>query len=326
MAGIGAVGTGHYLRHFGFLPAISPAGFAGAKETSGGRMNYILHILIMINIYLILSLSLNLLIGYTGLLSLSHAAFYGLGAYISTLVMTKFNIPFLPAMCIGIAGSMILSLIVAFPALRLSGDYFVLASLGFQVIVYSVLYNWIDLTRGPYGIPGIPRPELLGVRFDSFPKYLALSSVFASLVIFILWRLGSSPFGRVLKAIREDETAALSLGKPTAAYKITAFAIAGGLAAISGSLYAGYVTYIDPTSFGITESVFIMTIILVGGSGNIRGPITGAILLLIIPEAIRFLQIPNTVAPNIRQMIYGLLLILMMYFRPRGIAGDYNFE
>ena len=289
-------------------------------------MSYVFHILIMICIYLILSLSLNLLVGYTGLLSLCHAAFYGIGAYASTLLMVKLGLNFFLALPAGVIITMLLSLFVAYPSLRLKGDYFILTTLGFQVIVFSVLYNWVDFTRGPYGIPEVPKPSILGFEFSSLPLFLLLSAVFASLALLILYRVSASPFGRALKAIREDELAASALGKRVANFKIWAFVIASGIAAIAGSLYAGYVTYIDPTSFTLDESIFILAIILVGGSGNIKGPIVGTIFMIILPEALRFLGIPDTIAPNVRQMIYGALLLFLMFFRTQGIAGVYRFE
>ena len=156
-------------------------------------MNYVLHILVMINIYLILALSLNVLVGYAGLLSICHAAFYGIGAYIATLLMVKLGVNFFPALLLGVLGAMALSLPVAIPALRLKGDYFVLASLGFQIIAYSVLYNWVGLTRGPYGIPGIPRPDILGWQIGTIPLYFVLTLLFALLCLFIFWRITSSP-------------------------------------------------------------------------------------------------------------------------------------
>ncbi|HID57035.1 TPA: branched-chain amino acid ABC transporter permease, partial [Candidatus Poribacteria bacterium] len=172
----------------------------------------------------------------------------------------------------------------------------------------------------------IPHPKLFGFEFGSLPSFLILSSVLALLTFFVLYRLSSSPFGRALKAIREDEVAASALGKRVPSFKIWVFMIASGIAAISGSLYAGYVTYIDPTSFTLDESIFILAILLVGGSGNLRGPIVGTLFMVILPEALRFLGLPDTVAPNVRQMIYGIVLVLLMYFRPQGIAGEYKFE
>jgi branched-chain amino acid transport system permease protein len=289
-------------------------------------MNYLFHILTMINIYLILSLSLNILVGYTGLLSLCHAAFYGIGAYISALLMTKLGINFFIALPIAIIGAMILSLFVSIPSIRLKGDYFLLTTIAFQIIIFYILYNWVSLTQGPYGIRGIPSPEVFGFFITGPINYFFFSLVFTILCVCFITILLKAPFGQVLKAIREDEILAQALGKNVTKFKIQAFAIAGGLAAISGALFAHYVTYIDPTSFTFDEAIFLISIVLIGGAGNIKGPIVGTFLLLIIPEILRFLGIPDTIAPNIRQMIYGALLILFMYFRPQGIVGVYKFE
>ncbi len=288
-------------------------------------MNYILHLLIMISIYSILSLSLNLPVGYTGLLSLAQAAFYAIGAYASTLLLMKAGINFFAALAIAVVLSATFSLLVSYPSIRLKGDYFILASLAFQIIIFTILYNWIDLTRGPYGIPGIPRPEVLGITFDDLYKLFALSVGIAFGVFLITKKLYSSPFGLVLKAIREDELSAISLGKNVKKFKILAFAISSGIAAIAGTLYAAYVTYIDPTSFTLDESIFILSIVLIGGSGNLRGPVIGTFLMILLPEGLRFLGIPDSLAPNVRQIIYALILILLMRFRPQGLAGEYRF-
>lgn len=289
-------------------------------------MNYLLHILIMLCIYGILALSLNLLIGYAGLLSLAHAAFYGIGAYASTLLMVRLGLNFFPALLIGLLISGSLALLIAYPSLRLKGDYFVLASLGFQIIVFSILYNWIGLTRGPYGIPGIPRPTIFGFEFNSLISYFFLSAVVFILIFLLSLHLCQSPFGRALKSLREDEIAAKVMGKDVSSLKIWVFITAAGLAAVSGSLYAGYITYIDPTSFTLDESIFIIAIVLMGGSGNLKGPLAGVLFMIILPEFLRFLGLPDTIAPNVRQMIYGLLLILLMRYRPQGLAGEYRFE
>lgn len=288
-------------------------------------MNYLLHILIMISIYTILSLSLNIPVGYTGLLSLAQAAFYGIGAYAVTLIMMKTGNYFFISLTAAVLISMILSLFISYPSTRLHGHYFILASLAFQIIIFAVLYNWVDLTSGPYGISGIPRPEILGIKFDNLYKFFILSGGMAFGVFWIVKRLCSSSFGLVLKAIREDELSATSIGKDVRRFKILAFAISSGLAAIAGALYASYVTYIDPTSFILDESIFILSIVLVGGSGNLRGPIIGSFLMILLPEGLRFLGIPDSVAPNVRQIIYAMVLLLLMRFRSQGIAGEYKF-
>jgi len=289
-------------------------------------MNYLLHILIMIGIYIILSLSLNLLVGYGGLLSIAHAAFYGIGAYIYTLILINWGLPFWLALVISILGTGLIALVVAYPALRLKGDYFILATIGLQMIVFDILYNWVNLTRGPYGIPGIPRASLFGFEFRSIPANLLLVAVLTVLVVLFSKGIFNSPFGRILKSIREDETASKAMGKNTTKVKIWAFVLAGGIAAIAGALYASYITYIDPTSFTLDESIFILAVILVGGSGNLKGPIVGAFFMIILPEVLRFLGLPDTIAPNVRQIIYALTLILLMFFRPQGIAGEYKLK
>ena len=163
------------------------------------------------------------------------------------------------------------------------------------------------------------------LRFDDLYKFFALSGGIAFGIFLVTKKLYSSPFGLVLKAIREDELSAISLGKNVKKFKILAFAISSGMAAIAGALYATYVTYIDPTSFTLEESIFILSIVLVGGSGNLRGPVIGTLLMILLPEGLRFLGIPDSLAPNIRQIIYALVLIILMRFRPQGLAGEYRF-
>jgi len=289
-------------------------------------MNYLLHILVMIDIYVILALSLNLLVGYTGLVSLCHAAFYGIGAYVTTLLMMNLHVPFFIAMLIGVIGSAVLSMSISIPSLRLRGDYFVLASLGFQMIIFAILYNWVSVTRGPYGIPGIPRPSIFGFKIDTLLLFFIFTTVIMLICGVALYLIAESPFGRVLKAIREDEIATSAIGKSITYYKVVAFAIAGGFAAISGSLFSAYMQYIDPTSFTLMESIFILCIIIIGGTGNIVGPIVGAVVLIILPEALRFLRIPDAIAANMRQIIYGLLMLAILRYRPEGIAGGYRLQ
>jgi len=289
-------------------------------------MNYLWHILVMINIYIILALSLNLVAGYTGLLSLCHAAFYGIGAYATTLLMMKADWGFFPSLFIAILLTAALSLIIAVPSLRFKGDYFVLATLGFQIIIFVILYNWVSLTRGPYGIPGIPIPKVCGIEMSTVFRYFLFSGVIASICGLLLWMLKASPFGRVLKAIREDEIAAAALGKNVPLLKMAAFTIAAAFAAVPGALFAGYMRYIDPTSFTLMESVFVISILIIGGAGSFIGPIVGAVFMVILPEALRFLHIPDAIAANMRQIIYGLLLIILMRYRPQGLMGEYEFQ
>jgi branched-chain amino acid transport system permease protein len=289
-------------------------------------MNYVAHILVMISLYALLGLSLNLVVGYAGILSLCHAAFYGLGAYAATLLMINADWNFFAALPVAVLFTGLLSLIIAIPSLRLRGDYFVLATLGFQGIVFAVLYNWVGLTGGPYGIRGIPAPTLFGLEINSVFRHFFFSVAISGMCAGLLWALKSSPFGRALKAAREDEIAAVALGKNVTALKVTAFAIGAAFAAVPGVLYAGYMRYIDPTSFTLAESIFIVSVVVIGGAGSLWGPCGGAVFVVLLPELLRFLQIPDAVAANMRQIIYGLLLIVLMRYRPQGFWGEYAFE
>ncbi|HKY42874.1 MAG TPA: branched-chain amino acid ABC transporter permease [Pyrinomonadaceae bacterium] len=289
-------------------------------------MTYVWHILIMISLYTLLSMSLNIVVGYTGLLSLCHAAFYGIGAYATTLLMIELGWGFVPALITAAVLTSLLSLVIAIPSLRFKGDYFVLGTWGFQIIIYSMIYNWMELTRGPFGIGNIPTPNLLGLTINSAWRYFIFSMVISGICALLIWGLCQSPFGRVLKSIREDEIAAESLGKNVLLLKVTAFALGAAFAAIPGGLYAGYTQYIDPTSFTLNESIFILSIVIIGGAGNLLGPLIGAIFMVLLPEVLRSLQIPESVAAGLRQIIYGGILVVLMRFRPQGILGDYRFD
>jgi branched-chain amino acid transport system permease protein len=289
-------------------------------------MTYVVHVLITLEIYAILSLSLNLITGYAGMFSLAHAAFYGIGAYVNTLLVMRLGFGMVPALISSIALAMLSSLPISIPSSRLKGDYFLLASLGFQIIVYHILLNWVSLTKGPYGITGIPRPQLGGIRFEDLPSFLIISSFLAAVCVLLLVLTAHLPFGRALKAIREDELAAAAVGKNVVRFKVTALAIAAGFAAVAGVIFSGYMRFLDPSSFTVMDSVFIISILIIGGAGNFFGPLLGTLIMVSLPEVLRLLNIPGSVAPNLRQIIYGLLIILILRLRPQGLAGNFRFE
>jgi len=289
-------------------------------------MTYLLHILIYIGIFSILSISLNLLVGYTGILSIAHAAFYGVGAYAVALMALQFHSPFLVNLVLAVIASGVLGALVGIPSLRIKDDYFIIATFAFQVIVFSILNNWVSFTGGPMGLPGIPQPVIFGIRVSSHVGFLILIVI---LCVFTFWfsgRVVKSPFGRVLRAIREDEVFAQSFGKNVAGFKVKVFMMGAGLAAIAGVMYATYISFIDPTSFTVMESIFIISIVIIGGAGSLWGPVLGAVVLVALPELLRFIGLPNAVAANIRQMLYGGLLVAFMLWRPRGFVGKYGFN
>lgn len=287
-------------------------------------MEYFLHILVITGIYIILTLSLNLVVGYTGLPALGHAAFSCVGAYTSALLALNWGVSPWLGLIIGACVAAALGVVIGAPSLRLKGDYLALATFGLGVIVYSVAKNWVAVTRGPMGLPGIPGFSVLGVQVSQVWAYLILVAVFVLLTSFVMRRVVSSPFGRILRGIREDETATLAVGKNVNKYKIVVFVIGAFFAGIAGSLYAHYITFIDPSSFTVMESITILLMVVFGGMGSLAGSFVGAAVLVIFPEMLRFLGMPSSIAAPLRQMIYGLLLIVLMLKRPQGILGKYK--
>lgn len=289
-------------------------------------MEYVLHVLVIAGIYVILAESLNLVVGFAGIPAMGHAAFSCIGAYTSSLLALRFGVsPFL-GMFAGATAGGVLGLVVAYPALRLKGDYLALATFGAGVIVYNVAKNWMGLTRGPMGLPGIPSFKLGGFAIDNTWSYLILVVVVAALVVWACRNIGKSVFGRELTSVREDETAAIALGKDTARLKLIVFVAGAFFAGIAGSLYAHYITFIDPSSFTTMESITILLMVIFGGMGSIAGSVVGAVLLVVIPELLRFVGLPSSVAAPLRQMMYGLLLVLLMLWRPQGTLGKYRFR
>ena len=289
-------------------------------------MAYLLHILVISGIYVILTLSLNLIVGYTGLASLGHAAFSCVGAYVSSLLALRLGVSPWIGILIGACTAALLGVVIGFPSLRLKGDYLALATFGLGVIVYSVAKNWVSVTRGPMGLPGIPRFRILSFSFDSILSYLILVSFFVLATFFVIRRIVGSPFGRILRGIREDEVAVQALGKNVDRHKLFVFIIGAFFAGIAGSLYAHYITFIDPSSFTVMESITILLMVVFGGMGSLWGSFLGALVLVILPELLRFLGMPSSVAAPLRQMIYGALLVGLMLKRPQGLVGRYQFK
>ena len=285
-------------------------------------ISFLLHLLVLTNIYVILGVSYNLLIGYAGLFSIAHAAFFGVGAYVSMVVALSLGWPYLLGLAAAVVVAAVVSGVLAFPALRVSGDYLVIASLGFQVIIFNVFMNWESVTGGPAGVSRIPRPGFLGWTVESPLAYGLLSCVMAVGAYLFVRRIVSSPFGRVLRAIREDEVVTQALGKNVTGVKVVVFMVSGGVAATAGSLFAHYTTYINPYFFTLEESILILSVVIVGGAGNLTGSVVGAVVLTLLPQALRLVELPEALAANLRQIIYAALLAAFMFFRPQGILAE----
>jgi branched-chain amino acid transport system permease protein len=289
-------------------------------------MEYFLHIFVIAGIYIILTLSLNLIVGFTGLPALGHAAFSCIGAYTSSLLALNMGLSPWIGLLIGACVAAFSGIVIGYPAVRLKGDYLALATFGLGFIIYSIAKNWISLTRGPMGLPGIPGFSIFGFQLSGNLSYLILVLFFVIVTIFVINRIVNSPFGRILRSIREDEIASNALGKNTNKYKFLVFVIGAFFAGIAGSLYAHYITFIDPSSFKIMESITILLMVIFGGMGSISGSIVGAAVLVFFPELLRFIGMPSSIEAPMRQMIYGLILIVLMIKRPQGIMGSYRFK
>jgi len=266
-----------------------------------------------------LSQSLNLSVGFTGLISLAHAGFYGIGAYTAAILSTQFSFSFWLSIPLAMLISGTIALVVSLIALRTVEDYFIICTLGIQVILFSIMNNWMDLTRGPLGIPGIPSVHFFGLSLDSKISFLTLSLFFVAIIWFVLRNISKSGFGKTLTAISEDEIYSQSIGKNVYKSKIISFTLSAVFAAIPGALYAHYISYIDPTSFTVNESIFILSIVIIGGLGNLTGSFLAAAFLVLLPEALRFVGMPDSIAANMRQIIYGLILVIVMMSGKNGV-------
>jgi branched-chain amino acid transport system permease protein len=290
-------------------------------------VDYLLHLLTLIAIFAILAIALNLLLGYSGLFSLASGAFYGIGAYTAALLALRQGWDFWATLAAALLLSTLVGTLLAIPTLRLGGDYFILAVLGFQVVVSGILFNWNDVTRGSAGLHAIPKPAVFAM-FDGagLPNLgpCVVATLAAALTYFLCRRLVRAPFGRVLTSIREDEVVTQALGKDVVRFKVQVFALAGLFSGLAGVLHAYYFTAIHPSTFALGTVFFVLTAVVLGGMGSLPGSVLGAVILVLFPEALRFLPLPAALANQIaalQQIFFGLLLILFMFFRPKGLFG-----
>ncbi|NLU51806.1 MAG: branched-chain amino acid ABC transporter permease [Clostridiaceae bacterium] len=275
-----------------------------------------MRLLVMIGLYSMLGMGLNLLVGYTGQVSLGHAGFYAIGAYVCALLQVDAGVNFWLALLIGGIVSGFVGFLLGLPTLRLSGTYLSIVTLGFCEVVQMILKQWESVTYGNYGVRNIPKPELFGFTFNQQNGgfYIII------LVLAVLTALGchfikNSKTGRAFIAIKEDELAATMMGIKTSRYKILAFVLSAFITGIAGGFYSVINNgYIEPTNFTFNISILIMSVVIVGGLGTIRGMVFGATILMLFPEVFRFLN-------EWRFVIYGVLLVLMMQFRPQGALG-----
>jgi len=276
--------------------------------------DYLIDIAVLSGIYIILAQGLNIVVGFTGLLNLGFAAFYAIGAYSYALLNTKLGLGFWASLPLSLMLVTLSGFILAIPALRLRGDYLAIVTLGFGEIVRLVLNNWDSFTKGPNGIGGIGPPHIFGMRISGIGQFYYFVLIFALLAVFVIRRVAASRIGRAWIAIREDEIASSSIGINTTAYKLYSFAFGAFWAGLAGVLFAAKMQFVSPESFTFMESVLVLCMVILGGVGSIPGVILGSIILVMLPEMLREVQL-------YRMLALGSGLVLLMIFRPQGLMG-----
>jgi ABC-type branched-subunit amino acid transport system permease subunit len=273
-------------------------------------------------LYASLASGLTLLTGKGGLFSVTHALLFGLGAYTTAVLSTRYGWPWaatlVPAMVLATAVATAVSAV----SLRVHADYFVIASFGLQLIGTSVTFNWISMTGGVGGISAVPPAGIFGWTVESKPQSAFLMAVTCAFCFCVVGLLSRSPYGRTLSAIRDDEVAARSLGKNVLMFKVAAFAITGALAGLVGSVYASYLAFVGPTDFTIETSILLLAMVIVGGLGTLRGAVVGAVLLVVVPELLRQLDLPADKVGVGQQALYGLILVFFVLVRPEGMFPE----
>ena len=289
-------------------------------------------------IWAILSVSLNLVVGYTGLLSVGHIGFFGIGAYamailtsdaayeqLRTEAIPTFALPFFAALPVSVILAGVAAILVGVVFNRFRDDIYVLVSFGFAIIAFNVFLNWRGLTRGAFGIHDIARPEIFGWTLDGEVEFLAFVVVFLLIIVLVSWFIVTSSFGRVLTAIREDEQAVEVFGYRVTQYKLAVWVISAMMAGLAGGLFASWTTFVDPNSFILLESILLVSIVILGGLASIWGSILGAMAFVLLEEGMRFLPfVPTEHIGQARQAVLGILLVLLMLFRPQGLLGRFK--
>lgn len=280
-------------------------------------MEYVVSLAVLVGIYVILSSSFNLVIGFGGLISIAHPIFFALGAYTTGLLAIHFNTHPVLAVLAGGSVAFLSSLMLSLPSLRISGDYLLITSIGFQLGLLEVIKH-LGFTGGASGLGNIPNVVVGPMRSVVFAVVSCL--IGAVVVLMIRWLL-TGPYGRIISAMRDDELAFSAMGRNPMMIKVVIFAIGSGLAGIAGGIYAYYYQYISPDQFEILQSAMLLTMVVVGGMGSHLGPVVGAVLLLLMPQAISFLNLPPSVMAPLQGIIFTTLVIIFLFWRPQGLIA-----
>lgn len=286
-------------------------------------LNFMLLILIYTGIYALMAMGQNVITGYVGLLSLTQAGFLAIGSYTTAILSVTYGLNFWITVPIAGLLAAAFGVLIGLPTLRLKGDYLAIATLGFGEIVRNILNNWDSVTKGPMGIQKIPMVEIFGYQLSPYSKwgFLALVWIFVGVGFVLFDRLAKSRMGRALEAIREDEIAASSMGINTTKYKVWAFALGAFSAGVAGSLQAVFTLSVTPGSFTFMVSIMVLCMVVLGGMGNFKAVILGAFLIQFVSYFPQLVGLSNVIPPQFRQVLFGLILVVMMIWRPQGILG-----
>lgn len=286
-------------------------------------MEYLTHTLNLALVFVLLTVSLNLILGYGGMASMAHAAFFCIGGYLSAIVTMHWGCNFLVGIGLAVIVTAAVGGALAAPFIRVHEEYLILFTIAFQMVVFLLMLSLPGITGGDSGIFGVPGPKLFGLAPQGPIHFLPFMVVFVLMVYFVAFKITHSPFGRVLKGIREDEKSVTSLGKDVKKFKVMIFMVGTGIAAGAGGIFAHYSQFINPSIGTLDESILIIAMVVLGGTANLWGSAVGAFLLILIPEGLTFLPGASDLIVPLRSFIYGLLLILFMRFRPEGLVPEY---
>ncbi len=282
---------------------------------------YLMSLMALLPVFIILGVSFNLLLGYGGLLSVSHAGFFGVGAYITALLVRDYSLEFLPAVVIAALVTAVASTAVGYAAARLSDEYLFLITIAVQILLFE-LFNNLRITGRSAGLSGVPRPTIFGWSFTSNFAYGVIAWIICLVMAVVGYRLVKSPYGRLLRALKEDDPASRSLGKRVLRTKVSVFAVSAAMAGVAGGLYATYIRHVSPQEFNFHRTIEILSITVIGGLGVYWGPFAGAFLVVALPQMLSFLDIPNSVAGPVNGLVYSGLVLALLIFRPQGLLGS----
>jgi branched-chain amino acid transport system permease protein len=289
-------------------------------------MEYLVYVVTLALIYITIVVAADLQSGVTGLVSLVQAGVLGAGAYATAICLVHLRLPYWTAIPAAMLAGAVASIAVALLSIRLKEDYFVIATIALQMVFSSIVTNWTSVTRGPFGIAGIPRPELFGHQLNQPSEMIAVTVVASVCTYWVVRRVVRSPLGRILQGVRDDEIFTQAMAKNPAKAKFIASIVSGTFIGLAGGLFAAFAGFIDPSSFTLAESIFILSMVILGGPGSVRGPALGAAILIMFPELMRFLKVPAPAIGNVRQILYGSLLVTVLMVRSSGIGGRHRPE